>query len=52
MEHFELLDTVRRPLSPDSQIEIPASRSESVQEILEEEGAKYDHIVIDHLYSC
>ncbi|KAJ8103592.1 hypothetical protein POJ06DRAFT_284428 [Lipomyces tetrasporus] len=47
MEHLELLDTVRRPLSPDSQIEIPASRSESVQEILEEEGAKFPRLQYD-----
>ncbi|KAK9328444.1 hypothetical protein V1520DRAFT_393103 [Lipomyces starkeyi] len=37
MENSELLNTVRRPLSPDSEIEIPASRSEFVRvvEILE-----------------
>ncbi|KAK9372095.1 uncharacterized protein V1513DRAFT_453387 [Lipomyces chichibuensis] len=43
MENSELLNAVRRPLSPDSEIEIPASRSEFVRvvEILEEEGVKY-----------
>ncbi|KAK9250179.1 hypothetical protein V1507DRAFT_483175 [Lipomyces tetrasporus] len=42
MEQFELLHTVRRPLSPNTQIEIPTSRSEfeHVLQILEEEGAK------------
>ncbi|KAK9243195.1 hypothetical protein V1506DRAFT_555597 [Lipomyces tetrasporus] len=49
MEHSELLDAVRRPLSPDTQIEIPASRSEyeNVQEILEEEGSKFPKLQYD-----
>ncbi|KAK9311168.1 hypothetical protein V1522DRAFT_439057 [Lipomyces starkeyi] len=47
MENSELLNTVRRsPLSPDTQIEVQASRSEfaRVGEILEEEGAKYPRL--------
>ncbi|KAK9358960.1 hypothetical protein V1504DRAFT_486481 [Lipomyces starkeyi] len=49
MENSELLNTVRRPLSPDSEIEIPASRSEfvCVVEILEEEGVKYPRLQYD-----
>ncbi|KAK9318996.1 hypothetical protein V1517DRAFT_370067 [Lipomyces orientalis] len=49
IEHSELLDTVRRPISPDPQIEIQASRSEyeRVQEILEEEGAKFPRLQYD-----
>ncbi|KAK9311162.1 hypothetical protein V1524DRAFT_473446 [Lipomyces starkeyi] len=43
MAHSELLATVRRPLSPDTHIEVPATRSEyeRVQEILDEEYAKF-----------
>ncbi|KAK9329335.1 hypothetical protein V1520DRAFT_174652 [Lipomyces starkeyi] len=39
----ELLAALRRPLSPDGQIEVPASREEyeHVQEMLEEESVKY-----------
>ncbi|KAK9261019.1 hypothetical protein V1519DRAFT_482932 [Lipomyces tetrasporus] len=46
MEQFELLHTVRRPLSPNTQIEIPTSRSEfeHVLQILEEEGAKFPRL--------
>ncbi|KAK9327700.1 hypothetical protein V1520DRAFT_387259 [Lipomyces starkeyi] len=43
MAHSELLATVRRPLFPDTHIEVPATRSEyeRVQEILDEEYAKF-----------
>ncbi|KAJ8103553.1 hypothetical protein POJ06DRAFT_190968 [Lipomyces tetrasporus] len=49
MAHSELLATVRRPLSPDTQIEVPATRSEyeRVQEILEEEDAKFPTLQYD-----
>ncbi|KAK9483088.1 hypothetical protein V1527DRAFT_446184 [Lipomyces starkeyi] len=49
MEHTELLDMVRRPLSPDTQLEVTATRDEydRVQEILEEEGAKYPQLLYD-----
>ncbi|KAK9235974.1 hypothetical protein V1525DRAFT_427442 [Lipomyces kononenkoae] len=42
MAESELLAAVRRPLSPDSQLEIPASREEFdyLQDILEEEDVK------------
>ncbi|KAK9312392.1 hypothetical protein V1524DRAFT_439342 [Lipomyces starkeyi] len=42
----ELLAALRRPLSPDGQIEVPASREEyeHVQEVLEEESVKYMQI--------
>ncbi|KAK9312665.1 hypothetical protein V1524DRAFT_438625 [Lipomyces starkeyi] len=49
MAHSELLAAVRRPLSPDSQIEVQASRDEYelVQEILEKEDAKYPRLQYD-----
>ncbi|KAK9329329.1 hypothetical protein V1520DRAFT_379368 [Lipomyces starkeyi] len=49
MAQSDLLDTVKRPLSPDAYIEIPASRSEyeRVQRILEEEDAKYPNLQYD-----
>ncbi|KAK9375188.1 uncharacterized protein V1513DRAFT_431070 [Lipomyces chichibuensis] len=49
MAHSELLAAVRRPLSPDSQTEIPASREEYeyVQQILEEEDVKYPRLQYD-----
>ncbi|KAK9245975.1 hypothetical protein V1506DRAFT_575861 [Lipomyces tetrasporus] len=49
MAHSELLATVRRPLSPDTQIEASATRSEyeRVREILEEEGAKFPSLQYD-----
>ncbi|KAK9427052.1 hypothetical protein V1505DRAFT_318205 [Lipomyces doorenjongii] len=49
MADSELLATVRRPLSPDTQIEIRASRSEYqiVQDILEEEGVQYPRLQYD-----
>ncbi|KAK9312236.1 hypothetical protein V1522DRAFT_103301 [Lipomyces starkeyi] len=42
----ELLAALRRPRSPDGQIEVPASREEyeHVQEMLEEESVKYMHM--------
>ncbi|KAK9243554.1 hypothetical protein V1506DRAFT_580444 [Lipomyces tetrasporus] len=49
MAHSELLATVRRPLSPDTQIEAPATRSEyeRVQDILEEDDAKFPSLQYD-----
>ncbi|KAK9481894.1 hypothetical protein V1527DRAFT_455564 [Lipomyces starkeyi] len=49
MAHSELLATVRRPLSPDTNIEVPATRSEyeRVQEILDEEDAKFPTLQYD-----
>ncbi|KAK9325135.1 hypothetical protein V1517DRAFT_254796 [Lipomyces orientalis] len=49
MAHSELLAAVRRPLSPDSQIEVHASRDEYelVQEMLEKEDAKYPRLQYD-----
>ncbi|KAK9481953.1 hypothetical protein V1527DRAFT_455495 [Lipomyces starkeyi] len=49
MENSVLLNIVRRPPSPDSEIEIPASRSEFVRvvEILVEEGVKYPRLQYD-----
>ncbi|KAK9317845.1 hypothetical protein V1522DRAFT_409072 [Lipomyces starkeyi] len=49
MENSALLNTARRPLSPDAQIEIPASRSEyeRVEENIEEEDAKYPRLQYD-----
>ncbi|KAK9244184.1 hypothetical protein V1506DRAFT_554858 [Lipomyces tetrasporus] len=49
MADFELFATVRRPLSPDTQIEIRASRSEYqiVQDILEEEAVQYPRLQYD-----
>ncbi|KAK9482816.1 hypothetical protein V1527DRAFT_498879 [Lipomyces starkeyi] len=49
MEHSDLLDIGRRPLSPDTRLEAPASRAEyeRVEEILAREEAKYGfHIFI------
>ncbi|KAK9238448.1 hypothetical protein V1525DRAFT_110122 [Lipomyces kononenkoae] len=45
----ELLAAARRPLSPDAHIEVPASREEyeHVQDILEEENAKYPRLQYD-----
>ncbi|KAK9490953.1 hypothetical protein V1508DRAFT_457419 [Lipomyces doorenjongii] len=44
MERSELLDVVRGPLSPDMQVEVPASREEyeRVQEMLENEQVRYE----------
>ncbi|KAJ8096518.1 hypothetical protein POJ06DRAFT_287420 [Lipomyces tetrasporus] len=49
MADSELFATVRRPLSPDTQIEIRASRSEYqiVQDILEEEDVQYPRLQYD-----
>ncbi|KAK9372042.1 uncharacterized protein V1513DRAFT_427979 [Lipomyces chichibuensis] len=49
MERSELLDIVRRPLSPDTRLEVPASRAEyeRVQEILKIEEAKYPQLWYD-----
>ncbi|KAK9350899.1 hypothetical protein V1523DRAFT_418381 [Lipomyces doorenjongii] len=49
MTNSELLAAVRRPLSPDAQIEVPASREEyeHVQEILEEKNVKYPRLQYD-----
>ncbi|KAK9329554.1 hypothetical protein V1520DRAFT_363428 [Lipomyces starkeyi] len=49
MAHSELLATVRRSLSPDTHIEVRATRSEyeRVQEILDEEDAKFPTLQYD-----
>ncbi|KAK9322342.1 hypothetical protein V1517DRAFT_367782 [Lipomyces orientalis] len=49
MEHSDLLEIVRRPLSPDTRLEVPASRAEyeRVDEILEREEAKYPQLWYD-----
>ncbi|KAK9349705.1 hypothetical protein V1523DRAFT_163964 [Lipomyces doorenjongii] len=49
MERSELLDVVRRPLSPDMQVEVPASREEyeRVQEMLENEQVRYPQLWYD-----
>ncbi|KAK9428015.1 hypothetical protein V1505DRAFT_316571 [Lipomyces doorenjongii] len=49
MAHSELLATARRPLSPDTHIEVPATRSEyeHARDILEEEDAKYPTLQYD-----
>ncbi|KAK9370530.1 hypothetical protein V1509DRAFT_651353 [Lipomyces kononenkoae] len=49
MEHSELLAAVRRPLSPDTQIEVQATREEydNVQDIIEEENVKFPRIHYD-----
>ncbi|KAK9367415.1 hypothetical protein V1509DRAFT_626578 [Lipomyces kononenkoae] len=49
MAQSELLAAVRRPLSPDTQIEVPASREEfeHVQDILENENTKYPSLQYD-----
>ncbi|KAK9238999.1 hypothetical protein V1525DRAFT_340408 [Lipomyces kononenkoae] len=51
MAQSELLAAVRRPLSPDSQVEVPASREEfeHVQGILERENTKYPRLQYDGL---
>ncbi|KAK9331055.1 hypothetical protein V1520DRAFT_376461 [Lipomyces starkeyi] len=53
MEHSELLDIVRRPLSPDTRLEVLASRTEyeRVEEILEREEAKYPQLWYDSMRS-
>ncbi|KAK9487874.1 hypothetical protein V1527DRAFT_506970 [Lipomyces starkeyi] len=53
MEHSELLDIVRRPLSPDTRLEVPASRAEyeRVEEILKREEAKYPQLWYDGMRS-
>ncbi|KAK9240552.1 hypothetical protein V1525DRAFT_423797 [Lipomyces kononenkoae] len=49
MEHSELLEIVRRPLSPDTVLEVPASQSQYdlVQETLENEDARYPQLWYD-----
>ncbi|KAK9374723.1 uncharacterized protein V1513DRAFT_458612 [Lipomyces chichibuensis] len=49
MAHSELLEIVRRPLSPDTHLEVPATRSEyeRVQGILEGEDAKFPTLQYD-----
>ncbi|KAJ8103756.1 hypothetical protein POJ06DRAFT_264586 [Lipomyces tetrasporus] len=53
MEHSELLDIVRRPLSPDTRLEVPASRAEyeRVEKILEREESKYPQLWYDSMRS-
>ncbi|KAK9357542.1 hypothetical protein V1504DRAFT_464171, partial [Lipomyces starkeyi] len=49
MDHLQLLRLVRRPLSPDTRLEVPASREEFdlVQEILDREDAGYPQLWYD-----
>ncbi|KAK9326581.1 hypothetical protein V1520DRAFT_351047 [Lipomyces starkeyi] len=49
MEHSQLLDLVRRPLSPDTVIEVPASREEFeyVEDMLEQEEERYPLVQYD-----
>ncbi|KAK9235062.1 hypothetical protein V1525DRAFT_411059 [Lipomyces kononenkoae] len=49
MEHSQLLEIVKRPLSPDTRLEIPASQTEyeRVQEIIETEDANYPQLWYD-----
>ncbi|KAK9322265.1 hypothetical protein V1517DRAFT_140603 [Lipomyces orientalis] len=49
MERSELIDIVKRPLSPDTQLEVPASREEyeQVQEMLENEQVRYSQLWYD-----
>ncbi|KAK9322263.1 hypothetical protein V1517DRAFT_308158 [Lipomyces orientalis] len=48
-EHSDLLEIVRRPLSPDVRLEVPASRAEyeRVQDILENEESRYPQLWFD-----
>ncbi|KAK9327170.1 hypothetical protein V1520DRAFT_349544 [Lipomyces starkeyi] len=49
MDHLQLLHLVRRPLSPDTRLEVPASREgfDLVQEILDREDAEYPQLWYD-----
>ncbi|KAK9235753.1 hypothetical protein V1525DRAFT_347657 [Lipomyces kononenkoae] len=49
MSHSNLLETVRRPLSPDTTLEVPSSRAEyeQVQNIIEREERKYPRLLYD-----
>ncbi|KAK9326780.1 hypothetical protein V1520DRAFT_358640 [Lipomyces starkeyi] len=49
MEHSDLLEIVRRPLSPDVEVEVQASREEyeRVEAILENEESKYPRLWYD-----
>ncbi|KAK9481600.1 hypothetical protein V1527DRAFT_522531 [Lipomyces starkeyi] len=49
MDHLQLLRLVRRQLSPDTRLEVPASREEFdlVQEILDREHAEYPQLWYD-----
>ncbi|KAK9322264.1 hypothetical protein V1517DRAFT_308159 [Lipomyces orientalis] len=48
-EHSDLLEIVRRPLSPDVRLEVPTSRAEyeRVQNVLENEESKYPQLWFD-----
>ncbi|KAK9427372.1 hypothetical protein V1505DRAFT_380351 [Lipomyces doorenjongii] len=48
-EREELMNVVRRPLSPDTQVEVPVSREvyEEVQDVLESDDAKYPRLWYD-----
>ncbi|KAK9311681.1 hypothetical protein V1524DRAFT_473187 [Lipomyces starkeyi] len=47
MQRTELIDIVRRPLSPDTQVEVPATREEydQVCEVIESEEMKYPQLL-------
>ncbi|KAK9384588.1 hypothetical protein V1515DRAFT_617964 [Lipomyces mesembrius] len=49
MERSELVDIVRRPLSPDMQVEVPVTREEyeQVEEMLENEQVGYPQLWVD-----
>ncbi|KAK9350049.1 hypothetical protein V1523DRAFT_386475 [Lipomyces doorenjongii] len=49
MEQSDLMDVVRRPLSPDAKIEVPASwdEYEYAQELLDTEGNKFPRLCYD-----
>ncbi|KAJ8103549.1 hypothetical protein POJ06DRAFT_298043 [Lipomyces tetrasporus] len=49
MEQFNLMDVVRRPLSPDAKIEVPASwdEYEYAQELLDTDGNKFPRLCYD-----
>ncbi|KAK9319412.1 hypothetical protein V1517DRAFT_332700 [Lipomyces orientalis] len=49
MQRTELIDIVRRPLSPDTQLEVPATREEydQVCEVIESEEMKHPQLLYD-----
>ncbi|KAK9371588.1 uncharacterized protein V1513DRAFT_421902 [Lipomyces chichibuensis] len=53
MEHSQLLNIIQRPLSPDTRLEVPASREEyeRVNGIIEREESKYPQLWYDSMRS-
>ncbi|KAK9258641.1 hypothetical protein V1519DRAFT_369714, partial [Lipomyces tetrasporus] len=49
MQPTELIDAIRRPLSPDTQVEVPATREEydQVCEVIESEEMKHPQLLYD-----